>query len=398
MITTINDFKNINEASKKKTDGFDLFIIDTQKENNKMFNDDNLKSLNNYSKDFSRVFQLWNSTNTSKPSYEFNNQVKFYSTQQGRKLSLTDVSLLFHKPQQENIINRIKNIPDDYEMFETIHNEIWFYLGFDKWFLLTTELVKLFKTFKKQNRKIIITGVKKSCNLIYHIMRKMEIDVEYNFEFIFDGTPSVLKESKNMSGEIEYIKNHLDHNRGQDDYHMDMVLDDNVLAYVDYSLYRGKLHIKMIETVIKNKGYGLMLMRELAKDYGYENIERNQLTPDGMKMRKKLDDEFNFDYEKHIKNQNKHIKADVIKDIRIKNSIVADFLSDILLLGSDETWKKWLKRSDYNDINNKLVLDFNLDFNDISDISTWIKNSPTNNNDILQDVPYNIKNDLNKLL
>lgn len=182
MITSINEFRKINEASKKKTDGYDLFLIDIQK--GPKYDNDFLKSLNDYCKDFSRVFQIWDGTKAKNPSYNFNNQVKLYKIEQGKELSIFDVPLLFHKPQQEYVINKIKNIPDEYDMFETIYNEYWVYLGFEKWFLVPGEMVKLFDSLKKQNRKVILTGNKETCNMLYHIMFKFGIVVEYNFEFM----------------------------------------------------------------------------------------------------------------------------------------------------------------------------------------------------------------------
>ena len=51
-----------------------------------------------------------------------------------------------------------------------------------------------------------------------------------------------------------------------------------IVVYVDYSLYDNKVHIKYIGSVIKNKGYGVILMKDLASLYGYENINYGGLT------------------------------------------------------------------------------------------------------------------------
>lgn len=182
MITNINKFQNIKEASKK-TDGYDLLIIDVQKEQNII--DDDLKLLNKYCEDFARVFQFCDTTDNKKPTYTFKKQVKVYSKEY-KELSIYDVPLLFHELQHQQIIDKIKNIPDDYEIFETIHNEYYVHLGFEKWLLLPSDVVSIFKSLKKQNRNVILVGNKKTTNDIYHIMYKLNINVEYNFEYIYN--------------------------------------------------------------------------------------------------------------------------------------------------------------------------------------------------------------------
>jgi hypothetical protein len=59
--------------------------------------------------------------------------------------------------------------------------------------------------------------------------------------------------------------------------------------------------------------------------------------------------------------------------------------------GYEKTWEHW---SDYfikNDLHKKI------DFNEISEISNWVKNSVTNNNDIEDAPPEYIIEYLNKL-
>lgn len=103
-----------------------------------------------------------------------------------------------------------------------------------------------------------------------------------------------------------------------------------------------------------------------------------------------MDDYYNFDYDEYKKSLNKHIDRSEID--KIKYPLVKQFLNDILLLGYKEAWEKNLdKIRSFNEPN------LELDFNEIADISEWIKNSPTNNNDPQDEVPDFIINDLKSL-
>lgn len=72
-----------------------------------------------------------------------------------------------------------------------------------------------------------------------------------------------------------------------------------------------------------------------------------------------------------------------IKDIKkIKNPYILEFLRDIFNYGKGvwEIWREKLKN-----------IDEDIDFNDIYELSTWIKGSPTNNNDVTDAPPDEMK-------
>lgn len=398
MILTIDDFKLYEAATKKKNLGYDLIIVDVQKAYNKYYTDEYLVELNKYADTFSRVFQIWDKEKSKNPDYIFKNQTGIYYKEYGPSLHIEDVPKYFLPQQHEYIINKLKNIPNDGDMFETMYNDYWIYLGQEKWFLCNKELTYFIKSLKKNNRKVIIVGkeLNNSIYNMYYIMKQLGVEVEYELEYNYNENGSKfdkVEESKQIQESYRFQEETHNYQHRQYDISMYMFDDDVKVAYADYSLYDNKIHIKMIEALIKGKGYGKALMRELAKKYGYENIERQQLTPDGVKMRKSLDDEFNFNYKEYLDSQNKHISPDVIKDIRIKYPLIADFMSSMILFGYSETWNK------YNDVlmkNKDQYKDF--DFNDISDITEWIKNSVTNNHAPDKDVPDYINSYLDKLL
>lgn len=191
------------------------------------------------------------------------------------------------------------------------------------------------------------------------------------------------------SNAYKFVEDYYDYHHGQSDARMDMYLNDTAVAFAQYSKYKDKIQVNYIESIDKGKGYGTELMKELARLYGYENLERASLTEDGVKMRKRLDKHFNFDYDKHQESLIKHLDADVLD--KIKDPIVKSFMKDMMTIGYQSTWDK------YGDKLRESGLTSKYDFNDISEICNWIKGSITNNNQDTNDVPEFIIKDLEKL-
>jgi hypothetical protein len=69
----------------------------------------------------------------------------------------------------------------------------------------------------------------------------------------------------------------------------------------------------------------------------------------------------------------------------IKNEEAVDFLKDIFKYGKG-VWDKWRERMKESE--------GEIDFNDLYDLSTWIKGSPTNNNDVTDEPPSYIKDEI----
>ena len=136
----------------------------------------------------------------------------------------------------------------------------------------------------------------------------------------------------------KFVNRHVDFQHGQNDFHVDMFDGDKKVAFADYAEFQGKTYIQFIESLVKGKGYGSMIMDFLADKYGYENLERSSLTPDGTKMRKRLDQKYGFDPEQYANNQSKHFDPKLIDKIKAKNPIVAQFLLDMIRYGYDKTW------------------------------------------------------------
>lgn len=198
-----------------------------------------------------------------------------------------------------------------------------------------------------------------------------------------------------LNSHITFDNEYINFHNQQHDYILRAYVNKNLVAFAEYCEFRNKYYISMIKAVVPGYGYGKQVMLELARMYGYENIERRDLTPDGLKLRQKVDQELGFDYQKHKESQNKHINIEKIK--QIKYPILKQFLSDIVLFDYDEGWKKNInKLKDFENSNEFIHL--NIDLNDIAEIANWVKNSATNNHDPEINVPDYINNYLNKLL
>jgi hypothetical protein len=186
----------------------------------------------------------------------------------------------------------------------------------------------------------------------------------------------ILKENIELSNYI-FDDMHIYNHHGQDDYKI--IMKDkkgNKLAYADYTDYKGEITINFIESIVKGIGYGSMIMDYLANKYGYEKLERTNLTPDGVKMRLKLDKKYNFNYDDYKNSLSKHLNKSIIDNITKKQPIVGKFLNDIVKYGNSKTFEYWIDYLRKTDLINKF------DFNDIAEIGEWISGSVTNNNPI----------------
>ena len=191
----------------------------------------------------------------------------------------------------------------------------------------------------------------------------------------------ILKENIELSNYV-FDDMHIDNHHGQDDYKV--VIKDkegNKLAYADYTDYKGEITINFIESIVKGKGYGSMIMDYLANKYGYEKLERTNLTPDGVKMRIRLDKKYNFNYDDYKNSLSKHLNKSVIDNILKKQPIIGKFLQDIIKYGNSKTFEHWIDYLQKTNLINKY------DFNDIAEIGEWISGSVTNDNPINDSPP-----------
>lgn len=191
---------------------------------------------------------------------------------------------------------------------------------------------------------------------------------------------SLLKESYTFREET------LNFHHGQIDMELSIYEDNKYLGKIEYSLYKEIPHINMIfvDPKYRNKGIGKELIYQLAKEYGYENIEWGMMTEDGYRLQKSLDKEFKIDRDKI---QNKQLPKELLK--KIKNRDLYKFAIDIYECGHENAWNSWamydFTKENYDSMN------------DISDILHWIEGSKDNDHDIDEEPPDYIYDLLDKL-
>lgn len=190
MITLINEFK-LYENKKQKTIGYDLIIVDVLDEFDEYFSDEYIKELNKYTEKFSRVFQICDNTKSKK--YIFKNQISVFNKEYNNTLDINDVDYYFLPQYRNDIRNKLINIPDEGEIFKTIHNDYWLYLGKEKWFFCNNQLINFFERLKKQQRSVIIVGkdIDDKIDDIYYIMTQIGVNVKYNKKYNYTKNGSI---------------------------------------------------------------------------------------------------------------------------------------------------------------------------------------------------------------
>jgi hypothetical protein len=216
MITKLRDFRIFE--SKKKNGSTDILICDVQESFKKFFGDKYLEELREYCEGFSRVFQVWDDHNgVEKPDYDFPNQVDTYRKTYGMTLKLEDVEGYFPESMWETVKTAVYNIPDEGAIFETIYGSAWVYIGSrHKWFLCPKELMTLFKSFVRQERKIILVGgagcrdgnhsTGGECAYdIFLTMKFLGVQVEYNNEFVYSASGSQQQPIKKLNESKRWV-------------------------------------------------------------------------------------------------------------------------------------------------------------------------------------------------
>lgn len=202
-------------------------------------------------------------------------------------------------------------------------------------------------------------------------------------EVLEDIIPNIVVEAYGKGIHFEEFIN--DSYKGEEFGGMNMFMDGQIVAYVEYTKYDNELFIGDIQAIERGKGYGQMLMKYLASIYGYENLNRGMLTPDGIKMRQKLDKHFNFDPVKHQESKNKHLDASILK--KIPNDIIRGFLEMIVNTGYQEAWANFMHIPDFRKLSDYFDKTYDFDFNDIAEIAGWVKGSTTNDHYPEDEVP-----------
>lgn len=157
-----------------------------------------------------------------------------------------------------------------------------------------------------------------------------------------------------------------------------------ILATCLYDFIGKEIDIAAITSQVKGEGYGKILMLYLIKKYGYENIKRSILTPDGEKMFAELDNFLNFDYEKYVQSTTKHInKKKLVKKVAINKPLISTFLDNVCSYGRKEAIEIFSDEIENGKIEGYPV-------SKLLNISEWIDGSVENKNRDIE-LPSHIK-------
>jgi len=173
MITKFNIYENniYNDV---------LIIVDVQKEFNKFIPENFVKKLTEYSKNFNEVYQIWDSNKATEPSYKFPNEIDTIIKKYGTSFSI-DL-----KQITQDILNSYPNAKegDRFKLKETNSYIVRIFNNHD-WFYVTEDMTKLFNKLKNRNIILVGGGDSECLKDIYISMKSFDINVEYNYKFIY---------------------------------------------------------------------------------------------------------------------------------------------------------------------------------------------------------------------
>lgn len=282
MITTIEEFKIFEASRNKKFDGTDLIIVDVQEEFKKYFNDTYIEKLKEYCEDFNRVFQIFDTHKSKTTDYTFPNQVLTIPKLYGGKLDEEDIPYLFTEPMQSTIKLKFEQGFNERDILETINGDYYIYIGGKhKWFICKPGMANLFKKFAKQERKIILAGgaANECLHDIYVTLKAFNVDVEYNFEFIYSSKGcNIQEEIKAVKESVNsFIIKEFDADEmykyitrsGKFDTRFAKTRDDgkNVFKYFDYSDYQlVSIGVRFFGLIVDNIIVALAHIRKSPND------------------------------------------------------------------------------------------------------------------------------------
>ncbi len=97
--------------------------------------------------------------------------------------------------------------------------------------------------------------------------------------------------ARDIATEIKFVNHHVDSHNDQHDYLLVGKFRDTIAITIDYSEFDEKLHINMIESHIKRKGFAVEAVKYLQSLYPHYEIDFGYTTDGGSKLVSKL--EFN---------------------------------------------------------------------------------------------------------
>ena len=171
--------KYLNENNEQTKPDI-LVIVDVQEEFAKFIPQGFVNNLIEYSKNFSTVYQIWDSNDANKPSYKFANQKGIYIKKFGTK---------FSEDLVETVANLDKKYPNakegDIFEFDDVDSYVVRINNKHRWFYVTAKLAVLFKSLKGKS-VIVVGGADKECiQDVFEAMESFGIRVQYNKSYMY---------------------------------------------------------------------------------------------------------------------------------------------------------------------------------------------------------------------
>jgi len=176
--------KYLNE-NNEETKSDILVIVDVQEEFSKFIPKNFVTNLIEYSKNFSTVYQIWDSNDANKPSYKFANQKGIYIKKFGTKFS-------------DDLVDTVKKLDEKYPNakegdifeFDDVDSYVVRIANKHKWFYVPAKLAELFKSLKGKS-VLVVGGADDECiRDVYEAMESFGINVKYNKAYMYSAKNS----------------------------------------------------------------------------------------------------------------------------------------------------------------------------------------------------------------
>jgi GNAT superfamily N-acetyltransferase len=99
---------------------------------------------------------------------------------------------------------------------------------------------------------------------------------------------------KKAQGSLSFENIHLDYHHGQNDFRLLAKIDDDPVGGIDYSEFKGSLHISyiLVKPSRRRKGIATALVRELERlnetEFDGQPIRWGMMTPEGAALKESL--------------------------------------------------------------------------------------------------------------
>lgn len=169
-----------------------LLIVDVQEAFEKFFPCDYVKKLESYAEQFSHVYQIWDDTQASKPSYDFPNEVDTVKKTYGGEPNEEELKRFTDESRERFLEGEEVGYEGVYFYKD---GGALFYIGMGgggspghEWFSVDSKYMDLLEELKVQSTTIVLVGGG-MWECLYDVevtLQEMNIKYEYDYDFTYD--------------------------------------------------------------------------------------------------------------------------------------------------------------------------------------------------------------------